>query len=94
MSVIELLFPPSSVSAKGHHAALRGFGFARCYWKSFHFSISFSYKTTITVLLGEPSPDLFTAITRYSSSMPLGWSTDAVIRACFFVNIGIYFFPF
>jgi hypothetical protein len=34
------------------------------------------YSTTITVLLGEPSPDLLIAITRYSSSAPFGWSTN------------------
>jgi hypothetical protein len=36
---------------------------------------SFFYKTTITVLLGCPSPALFIATTRYSSSIPFGWST-------------------
>jgi hypothetical protein len=33
------------------------------------------YKTAITVLLGEPSPALFIAMMRYSSSVFSGWST-------------------
>jgi hypothetical protein len=32
-----------------------------------------SYSTTTTVLLGSPSPDLLTAITRNSNSLPRGW---------------------
>jgi hypothetical protein len=39
------------------------------------FRVLIFYKTAITVLLGEPSPDLFIAMMRYSSSLPLGWST-------------------
>jgi len=34
------------------------------------------YNTTISVLLGSPSPALFTAMMRYSSSLPFGCSTN------------------
>jgi len=53
-------------------------------------SVAKFYSTTITVLLGEPSPDLFIAIMRYSSSLPFGWSTKvdsvsiAVATSCQF----------
>ena len=40
------------------------------------FSPSNTYRTTIAVLLGEPSPALFTAMMRYSSSFPFGCSTN------------------
>jgi len=35
-----------------------------------------TYSTTIAVLLGSPSPALFTAMMRYSSSLPRGCSTS------------------
>ena len=34
------------------------------------------YSTTISVLLGSPSPALLTAMMRYSSSLPFGCSTN------------------
>jgi hypothetical protein len=37
---------------------------------------SVSHSTTITVLLGEPSPDLFIAKTRYSSSRALYYTNQ------------------
>jgi hypothetical protein len=37
------------------------------------------YSTTISLLLGSPSPDLFIAITRYSISLPFGGSTKSVL---------------
>ncbi len=49
----------------------------------------FSYRTTISVFEGLPSPTLFTAMMRYSSSLPLSCLTKAAsviiaVAICFF----------